>query len=99
MMMARSSWDKEVTFLTMHVRGASSGHPYRDRNGIMHSAKGRTWVTIPWDGGQDAGWKCNTVLIDGREQNNSTPGRVVDFVDTPQASFLAGDAKYCWDWA
>ena len=98
MMLTRSSWDKEATFLTMHVRGASGGHPYRDRNGIMLTGKGRSWVTIPHDGGQEQGWKCNTVLIDGREQTNSTPGRVVGFVDQPFATFMVGDAKYCWDW-
>ncbi len=97
-MMTRSSWDKDATFLTMHVRGASGGHPYRDRNGIMLTGQGRSWVTIPWDGGQDLGWKCDTVLIDGREQSNSTPGRVVDYVDNPLATFMVGDAKYCWDW-
>ena len=98
MMMTRSSWDQDATFLTMHVRGASGGHPYRDRNGIMLFAKGRTWVTIPWDGGQDQGWLCDTVQIDGREQHNTTPGRVVDYVDEPGATFMVGDAKYCWDW-
>jgi hypothetical protein len=85
MMMTRSSWDQDATFLTMHVRGASGGHPYSDRNGIMLTGKGRSWVTIPSHDGQ--GWKCNTVLIDGREQSRSTPGRVVDFVDRPLATF------------
>ncbi len=28
MLMTRSSWDKNATMLTMHVRGASGGHPY-----------------------------------------------------------------------
>ena len=52
LMMTRSSWDKDATMLTMHVRGASGGHPYPDRNGIMLAAQGRTWVTIP---GKDIG--------------------------------------------
>ncbi len=96
LMMTRSSWDKDATMLTMQVRGASGGHPYRDRNGIMMSGKGRTWVTIP---GKDiGGWAMNTVLIDGSEQNASTPARVVDFSDQKEATFLTGDAKYSWDW-
>lgn len=96
LMMTRSSWDKDATMLTMQVRGASGGHPYRDRNGIMMSGKGRTWVTIP---GKDVGgWAMNTVLIDGGEQNASTPARVVDFSDQNDATFLTGDAKYSWDW-
>lgn len=98
MMMTRSSWDKDATFLTMHVRGVSGGHPYRDRNGIMLFGKGRPWVTIPYNGGQEAGWKCNTALIHGKDQSNTTPGRVIDFIDQPLASFMVGDAKYCWDW-
>ena len=98
MMMTRSSWDKNATMLTMHVRGASGGHPYRDRNGIMLSGKGRTWITIPGHGGEVDGRLCNTVLIDGADQSNTTPGRVVDFVDKPLATFTVGDTKYCWDW-
>ncbi len=97
-MLTRSSWDKDGTFLTFHVRGASGGHPYCDRNGIMLSGKGRPWITVPYDGGQGAGWACNTVQFEGFDTTNSTPGRVVDFVDTPQASFAVGDAKYAWDW-
>ena len=96
LMMTRSSWDKDATMLTMHVRGASGGHPYPDRNGIMLAAQGRTWVTIP---GKDIGaWACNTTLIDGAGQTPTTPARVVDYVDAPGATFMTGDAKYCWDW-
>ena len=96
MMMTRSSWDKNATMLTMHVRGASGGHPYPDRNGIMLAAQGRTWVTIP---GKDIGpWACNTTLIDGAGQTPTTPARVVDYVDAREATFMTGDAKYCWDW-
>lgn len=96
LMMTRSSWDKNATMLTMHVRGASGGHPYRDRNGIMLAAQGRTWVTIP---GKDiGGWAMNTVIIDEADQNATTPGRVVDYADEPLATFMTGDSKYCWDW-
>jgi hypothetical protein len=96
MMMTRSSWDKDATMLTMHVRGASGGHPYPDRNGIMLAGQGRTWITIP---GKNIGaWACNTLLIDEAGQNESTPARVVDFADASQATFVTGDAKYCWDW-
>ena len=96
LMMTRSSWDKNATMLTMHVRGASGGHPYPDRNGIMLSGQGRTWVTIPFK--NVGGWACNTLLIDEAEQTESTPARVVDYVDQPGATFMTGDAKYCWDW-
>lgn len=96
MLMTRSSWDTNATMLTMHVRGASGGHPYRDRNSIMLAGQGRTWVTIP---GKDiGGWACNTVIIDGAEQNATTPGLVVDFADEADATFMTGDAKYSWDW-
>lgn len=95
-LMTRTSWDKEASMLTMHVRGASGGHPFRDRNGIMFSGAGRTWITIPV---KDIGsWACDTVLIDQAEQNSSTPGRVVEYENTPDATFMVGDSKYCWDW-
>ncbi len=99
LMMTRSSWDKDATLITMHTRGVSGGHPYRDRNGIMLAGKGRSWVTIPPHDGETAGWRCNTVLIDGRDQDNSTPGRMVDYVNNADATFAVGDAKYCWDWS
>ena len=96
MLMTRSSWDKNATMLTMHVRGASGGHPYPDRNGIMLAGQGRTWVTLP---SKDiGGWAMSTVLFDDAEQNTTTPGRVVDFVDQPNATFMTGDSKTCWDW-
>ena len=96
MLMTRSSWDPNATMLTMHVRGASGGHPYPDRNGIMLAAQGRTWVTIP---NKDiGGWACSTVIMDEAEQNTTTPARVVDYVDEPNATFMTGDSKYCWDW-
>lgn len=98
LMMTRSDWDADASFLTMHVRGASGGHPYRDRNGIMFAAKGRSWITIPFHNGETQGWACNTVLIDGREQSNTTPARVVDYADNVYATFMVGDAKYSWDW-
>jgi hypothetical protein len=96
MMMTRSSWDSEASLLTMHVRGASGGHPYPDRNGIMFYGKGRPWFTIP--GSNLGGWAMNTVLIDEAQQSETTPARVVDHVDQPQATFMVGDAKYSWDW-
>ena len=96
LMMTRSSWDTHATFLTMHVRGASGGHPYPDRGGLMLAAQGRPWVTIP---GKDAGsWACSTVSIDGAAQSSSTPGRVVDYVDSAEATLMTGDSSYCWDW-
>ncbi|MDX6765209.1 MAG: LamG-like jellyroll fold domain-containing protein [Candidatus Methylacidiphilales bacterium] len=96
LLMTRSSWDREATFLTMHTRGASGGHPYPDRNGIMLTGKGRPWITIP---SKDQGpWACSTVIIDEAGQDTSTPARVVDFADQPLATFMTGDAKYCWDW-
>ena len=96
MMMTRSSWDAEASLLTMHTRGASGGHPYPDRNGIMFFGKGRSWITIP--GSNLGGWSMNTVLIDEAQQSETTPARVVDYVDQPQATFMVGDAKYSWDW-
>jgi hypothetical protein len=96
MMMTRSSWDAEASLLTMHTRGASGGHPYPDRNGIMFSGKGRPWITIP--GKDTGGWAMNTVLIDEAQQSHTTPARVVDHVDQPLATFMTGDAKYAWDW-
>jgi hypothetical protein len=38
------------------------------------------------------------VDIDGVSQSEVTPGRLVDFQETPDATFATGDASYAWAW-
>ncbi len=96
LMMTRSGWDKDAMMLNMHTRQANGGHPFSDRNAIMVAGAGRIWspngyatFTTP---------ENSVVSIDGRSQNEIVPGRCVDFVETPLATFMVGDAKYTWDW-
>ena len=98
-MMTRSSWDTDALMVNLHVRQANGGHPFADRNSIMIAGAGRVWAPI-------YGWGCEAwkninnaqVVIDDHPQADHTPARMVDFVDSPLATFAVGDAKYAWDW-
>lgn len=96
LMMTRSSWDKEATQLNMHTRQANGGHPFSDRNAIMVAGAGRIWSPNGYASFRTA--ENSVVSIVGQSQSEIVPGRCVDFVDSPLASFMVGDAKYCWDW-
>jgi hypothetical protein len=96
LVMTRSGWDRDALMLNLHVRGVNGGHPYADRNSIFFAGKGRVWVGLnQWipDSNQQS-----QVQIDDWTQDAITPGRLVDVVDQPQATFAVGDASYCWNW-
>ncbi len=96
LMIARSDWSPDATVLAMHTRGASGGHPYSDRNGIVVVGEGRPWVSVnTW---REESIHQSIVTIDGAAQTTYAPGRVVDFVDNADATFMVGDAKFAWDW-
>jgi hypothetical protein len=97
LMMTRSSWDTDAMLLNLHVRQANGGHPFADRNSIVLAGAGRVWATIPGWGYE--GWKNvnnSEVVIDDHAQTDHIPGRMVDFVDNPLATFAVGDASYAW---
>ncbi len=97
LMMTRSGWDKDAVMLAMHTRQANGGHPYADRNSVLFAGKGRVWS--PGQGDRAFQNMDNSVVvIDGKPQDVTAPGRFVDFQDNPLATFAAGDAKYAWDW-
>lgn len=96
LMMTRSSWDKTAMMLNIHTRQSNGGHPFSDRNAIMVAGAGLIWSPNGYASFSTS--ENSVVCIDGRSQNEIVPGRCVDFVDAPQASFMVGDAKYAWDW-
>lgn len=96
LMMTRSSWDPTAMQLNLHVRQANGGHPFADRNGIMVAGAGRIWSPNGYASFRT--FENSVVSIDGKSQQETVPGRLVDFNDQPQATFAVGDAKYCWDW-
>ncbi len=96
LLMTRSGWDTNALMLCLHTRQANGGHPFADRNAIQLAGAGRVWSPPGY-----ATFKTpenSLVCIDGKSQNLAVPGRLVDFVDAPLATFAVGDAKYCWDW-
>ncbi len=100
LMMTRSGWEKTALMLNLHVRQASTGHPFADRNSIMVAGAGRVWSPIAgWGADADKNINNSVVVIDDQPQANFIAGRLVDFWDEPLATFAVGDAKYAWDWS
>ena len=96
LVMTRSGWDRDAVMLSLHTRGASGGHPFSDRNSFVLAGQGRVWFTISqWTGEGD---EQTVVLVDKKAQTSWSPGRLADYNDQPLATFVVGDAKYCWDW-
>ena len=96
LMMTRSGWGRDAVMLNLHTRGASGGHPFADRNSFILAGQGRVWFTInQWSGDSS---EQGVVLIDRKSQTAWSPGRLVDYVNRPLATFAVGDASYCWDW-
>ena len=96
LMMTRSGWDKDAVMLNLHTRQANGGHAFADRNSIMLAGAGRVWSPPAYASFQTP--ENSLVCIDGKTQDLNVPGRMVDFVDRPLATFAVGDASYCWNW-
>ncbi len=97
LLMTRSSWDKDATMLNLHVRQLNGGHPFADRNAIMVAGAGRVWSPNGYASFRTP--QNSVVVIDGKSQSRHTPGRLLDFAESPLATFAVGDAKYTWDWS
>lgn len=109
-MTTRSDLTKDALFLTLHCRQDKGGHTSADRNHFTFSALGRLWgYSLTLAGGSKLG-KVNesrffsTILIDDIGQCGMAsgcfpvPGKVVDFKDTEDMTYMTGDAKYAYDW-
>jgi len=96
LMLARSDWGRDALMLNMHTRELNGGHPFADRNSIFLFAEGRDWVPLNQRDGDDV--VQSEVVIDKHPQSVNSPGRVVEYAESPQATFMVGDASYAWDW-
>jgi hypothetical protein len=96
LVMTRSDWSKDAAQLNFHVRQANGGHPFADRNAIMVAGAGRIWSPNGYASFRTD--QNSVVCIDGKTQTETVAGRLVDYAETPSATFATGDAKYPWDW-
>lgn len=96
LLMTRSDWSKDAVQLNLHVRQANGGHPFADRNAIMVAGAGRIWSPNGYASFRTD--QNSVVCIDGQTQHETVAGRLVDYADSPSATFATGDAKYPWDW-
>ena len=62
----------------------------------MLAGKGRLW--IPNGSHSDATYENSVVTIGGRDIPVNSPGRMIDFRNTPLATFSCGDAAPAWNW-
>lgn len=96
MLLTRSDWSRNAMELAMHTRQLNGGHAFADRNSIFLFAQGRAWVPLNQRNGDTTAQ--SEVVIDNRQQNVNSPGRLVDYQDRPSATFAVGDASYAWSW-
>ena len=96
LMITRSDWGKDALYLHHHVRGASGGHVFSDRNAIILAGKGRMW--FPNGSRSQITHQNSTVIIDGRDLPASSAARMIDYQRTPLATFSCGDAAPAWNW-
>lgn len=96
LLMTRSGWDTNALMLNLHTRQANGGHAFADRNAILLAGAGRVWSPTTYASFQSL--ENGVVTFDGQTQDLDSPGRMVDFVDQPLATFAVGDAKHAWDW-
>jgi hypothetical protein len=96
LLITRSNWNNDALYLHFQSRPANGGHQFADRNSFVLSGKGVNWFIK-----RDIAYKNfqnNLVVIDDVLQNPLSFGRMIDFVDSEEATFAVGDAKYTWDW-
>ncbi|MEI6077690.1 MAG: LamG-like jellyroll fold domain-containing protein, partial [Verrucomicrobiota bacterium] len=93
LLITRSDWTTNTLRLFFQPRCVAGGHAEPDRNAFDISALGRIWV--PQLNGfadpLDMSAISSVLRIDGKGPN-IVPAAVVDFADTPNFTYAAGDA-------
>ena len=101
LIVTRSDWSANAMRLMFQPRSEMGGHSMPDRNNIVLSGLGREWV--PWDiYGTGAGYlsgdssmAASVVRVD--DFGSSTlPAAVVDYHDSTDFTYSAGNARDCY---
>ena len=93
LLITRSDWTTNTLRLFFQPRSEPGGHAEPDRNAFDISALGRIWVPElnGWATPTDMSSIASLLRIDGHGPN-TVPAAVVDFADTPNFTYAAGDA-------
>lgn len=93
LLVTRSDWTTNTLRLFFQPRSEPGGHSEPDRNAFDISALGRLWVPQlnAWATPADMSSIASVLRIDGNGPN-IVPAAVVDFSDTPNFTYAAGDA-------
>ena len=93
LLVTRSDWTTNTLRLFFQPRSEPGGHSEPDRNAFDISALGRLWVPQlnGWATPADMSSIASVLRIDGNGPN-IVPAAVVDFADTPNFTYAAGDA-------
>ena len=97
---ARTAWDADAAFLFFEPRNVPGGHTFDSRNDFVIASHGRLWSTrgTYWaaEGGSD---RRSLIQIDGKGQGHQClPGKTLEMVDSPLATFCAGDATMAYSY-
>jgi len=101
LIVTRSDWSANAMRLMFQPRSEQGGHSIPDRNNIVLSGLGREWV--PWDiygtgAGYlagDASMAASVVRVDDFG-SSVLPAAVVDYQDSTNFTYAAGDARDCY---
>ena len=97
---ARTAWDANAAFLFFEPRNVPGGHTFDSRNDFVIASDGRLWSTRGtfW-GAEGNSERRSLILIDGKGQGHQClPGKTLELVDTPSATFCAGEATMAYSY-
>jgi hypothetical protein len=95
----RSKFGKGEALFEMECKidGVGGSHEHADRGNFTFSSLGRTWTTDGFRGVESK--YHNVILINGKGQGYfSPPGKWLQTIDFPEATFGVCDAKYAYDY-
>jgi hypothetical protein len=95
----RSKFGKNEALFEMECRidGVGGSHEHADRGNFTFSSLGRNWTTDGFRGYESK--YHNIILINGKGQGYfPTPGKWLQTIDTPEATFGVCDSKYAYDY-
>ena len=90
----RDEWKPDAAHLVMQSHHLEGSNGNRDRNNIVFSAHGRTWLNK--DANINNGPEWFSVVLADSAQTHADVTQPLAFVDTRLASFHSSDARWCY---
>ncbi len=99
LLISRSDWTTNGSRLFFQPRSEPGGHSMPDRNSFDFSALGRIWAPEldGWATPADMSTIASVMRVDNVGPS-TMPAAVVDFADTPNFTYAAGNASDCYNY-